>query len=41
VDDIKLNLGAMDWGAVDWIGLGQDGKKLRALVTVIMNLQVQ
>jgi hypothetical protein len=28
------------WGDVDWLGLDQDGEKWRALVNVVMNLQV-
>jgi hypothetical protein len=26
VDNIKMDLGEVGWGDVDWIGLNQDGK---------------
>jgi hypothetical protein len=39
VDNIKMDLLEMGWG-VDWIGLAQDRDKWRALVNVLMNLQV-
>jgi hypothetical protein len=40
VDDIKIYLLEIGWGGVDWIGLAQDSDKWRALVNVVMNLQV-
>jgi hypothetical protein len=40
VDNIKIDLRDMGWGGVDWIGLAQDRDKWRALVSVILNLQV-
>jgi hypothetical protein len=40
VDNIKLDLGEIGWGGVDWIGLAQDRDRCRALVNVGMNLQV-
>jgi hypothetical protein len=40
VDNIRLNLGGMGWGDVDWIGLAQDRNRWRALVNSVMNLQV-
>jgi hypothetical protein len=40
VDNIKMDLGEIGGGGVDWIGLVQDGDKLRALVNSVMNLQV-
>jgi hypothetical protein len=39
-DNIKLELGEVGWGGVDWIGLAQDRDKWRALVNPVMNLRV-
>jgi hypothetical protein len=38
VDNIKIHLGEIKWGFVDWIGLAQDRDKWRALVNAVMNL---
>jgi hypothetical protein len=40
VDNIKMDLLEIGWGGVDWIGLAQDRDKWRALMNVVMNLQV-
>jgi hypothetical protein len=40
VDNIKMDLGEIGWGGVDWIGLAQDRDKWRALMNVVLNLQV-
>jgi hypothetical protein len=40
VDNIKMDLVEIGWGVVDWIGLGQDTDRWRALVNAVMNLQV-
>jgi hypothetical protein len=40
VDDIKMDLGELGWGGVDWIGLAQDRDWWRALVNAVMNLWV-
>jgi hypothetical protein len=40
VDNIKMDLGEIRWRGADGIGLAQDRDKWRALVTVVMNLQV-
>jgi hypothetical protein len=40
VDNIKMDLLEIGWGAVDRIGLGQDRNKCRALVNAVMNLRV-
>jgi hypothetical protein len=40
VDNIKMGLSEIGWGGVDWIGLAQDRDKWRALVNVVMNVQV-
>jgi hypothetical protein len=38
VHNIKMNLGDVEWGGVDWIGLAQDRDKRRALVNAVMNI---
>jgi hypothetical protein len=40
VDNIRMDLGEIGWGGVDWIGLAQDRDKQRALVNAVMNLWV-
>jgi hypothetical protein len=40
VDNIRMDLGEVGWGDVDWIGLAQDTDKWRALVKSVMNLRV-
>jgi hypothetical protein len=40
VDNIKMDLAEMGLGGVDWNGLAQDWYKRRALVKVVMNIQV-
>jgi hypothetical protein len=40
VDNIKMDLGEVGWGGVDWIGLAQNRDKCRALVNEVINLQV-
>jgi hypothetical protein len=40
VDNIKMELGEISWGGVDWIDLTQDKAKWRALVDAVMNLLV-
>jgi hypothetical protein len=40
VDNIKMDLGQIGWGGVDWIGLAQDRDKWRVLVNAVMNLRV-
>jgi hypothetical protein len=32
VDNIRMDLGEMGWGDVDWTGLAQDRNRWRALV---------
>jgi hypothetical protein len=38
VDNIKMDLLEIGWGAVDWIGLAQDRDKWRAVLNEVMNL---
>jgi hypothetical protein len=40
VDNIRMDLGEVGWGDVDWIGLAQDRNKWRALVNSVLNLRV-
>jgi hypothetical protein len=40
VDNIKMDLGEIRWGGVDWIGLAQDRDKWRVFVNSVMNLRV-
>jgi hypothetical protein len=39
-DNIRMDLGEVGWGDVDWIGLAQDRDKWRAFVNAVMNLRV-
>jgi hypothetical protein len=40
MDDIRIYLGEVGWGDVDWIGLAQDGNRWRALLNSVLNLRV-
>jgi hypothetical protein len=40
VDNIRMDLGEMGWGDVDWIDLAQDRNQFRAVVNTVMNLRV-
>jgi hypothetical protein len=40
VANIKKDLGEIEWGGVDWIGVAQDRDMWRALVNLVMNLWV-
>jgi hypothetical protein len=40
VDNIRMDLGEVGWGDVDWIGLAQDRKRCRALVNSVLNPRV-
>jgi hypothetical protein len=35
VDNIRMDLGEMEWGDVDWIGLAQDRNRWRAVVNSV------
>jgi hypothetical protein len=39
-DNIRIDLGEMRWGDVDWIGLAKDRNRWRILVNSVLNLQV-
>jgi hypothetical protein len=40
VDNIRMDLGEVGWGDVDWIGLAKDRNGWRALVNSVLNLRV-
>jgi hypothetical protein len=40
VDNIRMDLGEVGWGDVDWIGLAKDRNMWRALVNLVLNLRV-
>jgi hypothetical protein len=40
VDNIRIDLGEVGWGDVDWIDLAQDRNRWRALVNLVLNLRV-
>jgi hypothetical protein len=40
VDNIRMDLGEVGWGGVDWIGLAHDRDKWRALVNSVLDLRV-
>jgi hypothetical protein len=40
VVNIRMDLGDLGWGDVDWIGLAQDTDRWRALMSVVTNLRV-
>jgi hypothetical protein len=37
---IRMDLGEVGWGDVDWIDLAQDRNRWRALVNSVLNLRV-
>jgi hypothetical protein len=39
VDNIRMDLGEVEWGDVGWIRLAQDRNRWRALVNSVMDLQ--
>jgi hypothetical protein len=41
LDNIRIDLGEMGWGDVDWIGLFRDRNRWRALVNSVLNLLIQ
>jgi hypothetical protein len=40
VDNIRMDLGEVGWGDVDWIGLAQDRNRWRTLAILVLNLRV-
>jgi hypothetical protein len=38
VDNIKMDLGEMGWGGMDWIGPVQEKDHWKALVNAVMSL---
>jgi hypothetical protein len=39
-DNIRMDLGEVGWGDVDWIGLAKDWNRWRALVNSVLNQRV-
>jgi hypothetical protein len=39
VNNIKMDLGEVGWGDVDWMGMDQDMNSWRALVNSVLNLR--
>jgi hypothetical protein len=39
VDNIRMDLGEVGWGGVDWIGLSQDRDRWRGLMNSVLNLR--
>jgi hypothetical protein len=37
VDNIKINVRAIEWGGMDWIDVAQDIDQCRSLVNTVMN----
>jgi hypothetical protein len=40
VNDIRMHLGEVGWGDVDWIGLAQDRNRWRAVVNSVLKFRV-
>jgi hypothetical protein len=40
VDNIRMDIGEVGWGGVDWIDLAQDRDRRRALVNTVMKFRV-
>jgi hypothetical protein len=40
LDNIRMDLGVVGWGDVDWIGLAKDRNRWRALVNSVLNFRV-
>jgi hypothetical protein len=40
VDNIRMDLGEVEWDDVDWIGLAKDRNRWRAVVDSVLNLRV-
>jgi hypothetical protein len=40
MDNIRIDLGKMGWGDVDWVGLAKDRNRWRALVNSVLNIRV-
>jgi hypothetical protein len=40
-DNLKIDLGEIEWDGIDWIHLSEDRDNARDLVNTVMNFQVQ
>jgi hypothetical protein len=41
VDNVRMDLGEVGWGDMDWIGLAQDRNRWRALVNSVVTGYIQ
>jgi hypothetical protein len=41
VDNIRMDIGEVGWGYVNWISLAQDINRWKGLVNSVMNLLIQ
>jgi hypothetical protein len=41
MDDIRTDLGEVEWGDVDWTDVAQDRNRQRAVVNSVLKLRVQ
>jgi hypothetical protein len=39
-DNIRMDVGEIEWGGMDWIDLAQDRDQWRALVITVINVRV-
>jgi hypothetical protein len=39
-DTIKMDLGGIGWGGMDWIGLAQDRDQWKTLVNTVMSIRI-
>jgi hypothetical protein len=40
MNNIKMELGEIEWDSMDWIGLAQDKGQWKAFVNTVMSLRV-
>jgi hypothetical protein len=40
VDNIRMDLGEIEWDGMDWIDVVQDREQWRALVNTVMNIRI-
>jgi hypothetical protein len=40
VNNVRVDLGEVGWGDMDWIGLAQDRNRWRSLVNSVLSLRV-
>jgi hypothetical protein len=40
LDNIRMDVGEVEWGVVDWIGMAQNRDRWRGLVNLVLNVSV-